>query len=178
MDPIPRSELVGTAGLVAAAVAALLLSGQRGPKAAAVEQRHRATVTFVAAVVLQGVHVVEEYSTHFYERYPAILGLAPWPSSFFLAFNAIVLGIWVSAAFGLRTGCRPAFFAAWFLALAAMGNGVAHPLLSLRAGGYAPGLVTSPLVGIAGICLWIRLRAITEPRANSWIRGSRYRGGA
>ena len=36
---------------------------------------------------------------------------------------------------------------AGFLAIGMVLNGIVHPLLSVRAGGYFPGLVTSPLVG-------------------------------
>ena len=38
----------------------------------------------------------------------------------------------------------------WFLAIASALNGIAHPVLSMMGGGYFPGLLTSPLVGILG----------------------------
>ncbi|MCP5090226.1 MAG: hypothetical protein GY949_04810, partial [Gammaproteobacteria bacterium] len=56
-----------------------------------------------------------------------------------------------------------AYFAAWFLAIAGMLNGVAHPLLAIAAGGYFPGLITSPFIGAAGVWLWLGLRKATRP---------------
>lgn len=81
--------------------------------------------------------------------------------SFFVAFNVTWLVIWAVSVRVLRTGHRGAFFAAWFLAIAGMINGVAHPLLALAAGGYFPGLVSSPFVAAACLLLWLRLRAAT-----------------
>ena len=62
---------------------------------------------------------------------------------------------------GVGAGRRLAFFAAWFLALAGLLNGVAHPAFAVGVGGYFPGLVTSPFIGAAGIWLWLRLRQTT-----------------
>jgi protein-S-isoprenylcysteine O-methyltransferase Ste14 len=115
-------------------------------------------------LLIQVLHVAEEYSTRFYVRFPSELGLAPWSSDFFLIFNLCWLGIWVWAAFGLRAGHTLALFPVWFFAIAAMVNGVAHPLLAARAGGYFPGLLTSPLLGVIGVWLCVRLAAITESR--------------
>jgi hypothetical protein len=50
----------------------------------------------------------------------------------------------------------------WFLALAMMMNGIAHPLVAVWTGGYFSGLVTSPFVGVAGLWLWRRLVAATS----------------
>ena len=41
-----------------------------------------------------------------------------------------------------------AALAAWFLAIAGMFNGIAHPLLALASGGYFPGLVSSPFIAV------------------------------
>jgi hypothetical protein len=60
---------------------------------------------------------------------------------------------------------RIAFFAAWFLAIAGALNGIGHPLMAVAAGGYFPGLVSSPFVGLACIWLWIRLREATRSSA-------------
>src|SRR5580704_5983036 len=70
---------------------------------------------------------------------------------------------WTAAVLGLRAGHRSAFFPAWFLAIASIANGIAHPLLAVRVGGYFPGLLTAPLVGIAGGFLWACLMAMTHP---------------
>jgi hypothetical protein len=113
------------------------------------------------AAVVQAAHFVEETSTGLDRRLPAVFGLAAIPSPVFVGFNLAWLAIWAASVPGLRAGRRAALFAAWFLAVAGMGNAVAHPLLALATGGYFPGLVTSPLIGAAGVHLAQRLRAAT-----------------
>ncbi len=58
--------------------------------------------------------------------------------------------------------CHLAFFPVWFFAIAAIVNGVAHPLPAVAARGYFPGLITSPVVGVVGVLLWLRLVAVTR----------------
>ncbi|MBW2416397.1 MAG: HXXEE domain-containing protein [Deltaproteobacteria bacterium] len=114
------------------------------------------------AVGIQGVHFAEETATGFHERLGALLGLPGIPLLVFVVFNLIWLCIWVASIPGVRSARPAAFFAAWFLAIAGMLNGVAHPLLAIAAGGYFPGLVSSPLIGGASVWLWLRLRGATQ----------------
>lgn len=93
-----------------------------------------------------------------------MFGQSPWSPSFFIVFNVCWLAIWILAAVGLHSGYRAAFFPVWFFAIAAVVNGIAHPFLALRAGGYFPGLLTSPLLAIVGVWLWLRLVALTSTR--------------
>jgi hypothetical protein len=58
-----------------------------------------------------------------------------------------------------------AVFAAWFLAIAGMFNGIAHPLLAIAERGYFPGVVSSPFICVASVWLWLRLRKATRPRS-------------
>jgi hypothetical protein len=160
-----RSELAGTSGLGAAAVAALLLTLLRDPANSDRPARERAVGLFLIGLALQCLHFAEEFATRFHERFPSLLGLRPWSPEFFVAFNLVWLVVWALSAFGLRAGYRPAFFPVWFFAIAAVANGIAHPLLTVAARGYFPGLVTSPLLGVAGIALWARLWALTRPPA-------------
>lgn len=162
MNESLRSELVGTSGLALAAAAALVLTILRAPAPSQSDARRRTAALFVAGLMIYALHFLEEYATRFYERFPPVLGLSPWPAGFFIVFNLSWLLVWVLAAPGLRAGYRVAYFPVWFFAIAMMGNGVAHPLLSVYARGYFPGLITSPLAGIVGFWLWSRLRAITE----------------
>lgn len=165
-----RSELVGTAALTVAGIAALLLTMFRVPVDARADDRRRTTMLFVAGVSLQALHFAEEYATRFFERFPPVLGEPPWSPSFFIIFNVFWLAIWILAAFGLQAGYRAAFFPVWFFAIAAIVNGIAHPLLALRAGGYFPGLLTSPLLAIVGVWLWLRLVTVTSPRVGDVSR--------
>ena len=50
----------------------------------------------------------------------------------------------------------------WFFAIAAIANGIGHPVLAVVARGYFPGLITSPIVGVLGVLLWLRLQGLTR----------------
>jgi hypothetical protein len=118
----------------------------------------------LAAIILQAGHFVEESMTGFPRRFPQVIGLAPWPARFFFWFNLFWLATWVVSCWGLLARRRAALFPLWFLAIACVANGVAHPALALRTGEYFPGLFTSPVVGIAGVLLLKRLIAVTDHR--------------
>jgi hypothetical protein len=156
-----RSVLVGTAGLSVAAAVAAWLTVSRAAVAGGSRRTRAAISLAVAAIVCQAAHFGEELATGFHLRFPAWLGLAPWPPAFFVSFNLIWLAVWAVSCPALASGWRAAAFPIWFLAIAGVVNGVAHPLLSLAVRGYFPGLVTSPLVGIAGLLLFRTMRAAT-----------------
>jgi hypothetical protein len=147
-----------------AALAALLLVLNRWSPPGCSAERRAASWGLALAVGMQCVHFAEEAATGFHERLGALLGMPGMPFSWFVLFNLTWLGLWVASVPGLRSSRAPAFFAAWFLAIAGMLNGVAHPLLAFAAGGYFPGLVSSPFVGAASAWLWLRLRRATRPR--------------
>jgi hypothetical protein len=159
-----RSILVGTAGLTMAALAAAALTVGRGTVTAG-DAHVRAAARLAAIVVLaQAAHFVEELGTGFHRRFPAQLGLVEWSTGFFVWFNVAWLVAWALAARGLIERRRLALFPLWFLGIAGVANGIAHPALSLRTGGYFPGLVTSPLVGVGGAILLRRLVLLTAER--------------
>lgn len=147
-------------GLVA--IAAVRFTQSRSSPANAAAERIAASAFLGIATAIQCAHFVEEWVTGFHVRFPALLGLDPMPLSFFVPFNLAWIAIWIVSIPFLRIGRKAAFFAAWFLACAGVLNGVAHPLLALASGGYFPGLVTSPLIGIAGVILWRRLQTATS----------------
>ncbi len=153
LSVIPSIVVLGLAALVA-----LLLALSRPSPPEREMERHAAAQALALAVGVQGVHFAEETATGFHERLPALFGLPGIPLSVFVAFNLVWLGIWAASVPGLRSARTAAFFAAWFLAIAGMLNGIAHPLLAVAAGGYFPGLVTSPFIGGASFWLWLRLR--------------------
>ncbi len=141
-----------------AALAALLLAVRRPSPPEKLTERQAAAHVLALAVGIQCVHFAEETATGFHERFPALFGLPGMSLSVFVVFNLAWLGIWAASIIGLRSALTAAFFAAWFLAIAGMLNGIAHPLLAVAAGGYFPGLVTSPFIGGASVWLWLRLR--------------------
>ena len=155
------SVLVGTSGLTAAAIAALYVTLTRQSPPESKAARHKAARALGLAVVVQTVHFVEEAVTGFHERFPELLALSAWPLSYFVIFNVTWLAIWAASISGLRSGWRVAFFASWFLAIAGIMNGVAHPVFAIAARGYFPGLISSPLICVAGALLWVRLRRAT-----------------
>lgn len=160
MSEVLRSILLGTIGLDVALAAALYVGVRRGGLRCSARELRSLVVLGSVAVALQAVHFGEEMATGFYERFPALLGLAAWPPGFFAGFNVVWLAIWILATAGL--GRWPlARLPIWFLAIASVANGIVHPLFSLRVGGYFPGLVTSPFVGVCGLVLLGRLTRFT-----------------
>lgn len=147
-----------------AAVAAIFLAQNRPSPPENTARRLAASRALALALVVQGIHFAEEALTGFPERLGALLGIPAMPMPFFLVFNLVWLGIWVVSVPGIRSSRTGAFFAAWFLAIAGMFNAIAHPLLAIAANAYFPGLVSSPFIGAAGACLWLRLREATPVR--------------
>lgn len=156
MGFLPSIIILGLLALFAWRLAvsrAVTVADERARKAAA--------VMLLAATLVQAVHFAEETMTGFHSAFPAMLGLPPISFPVFIAFNLVWLILWFASVPGVFAGHKFAMFAGWFLAVAGMLNGVAHPLLAAVAGGYFPGLVTSPLIGIAGLLLWQRLHRAT-----------------
>jgi len=153
-----QSMLTGTIGLQIAFLAALGLGLSR-------PRLHSGRPLVVASLVtlaMQALHFTEEYSTGFATAFPMRLGLAPWSDTFFIVFNVGWIALW---AFAIATADRLPRAAAvllWFLAIAAIVNGVAHPLLAVAAKGYFPGLWTAPVLGLAGLWLAKNLRRATH----------------
>lgn len=140
------------------ALAAALIAWNRPSPAANTAQRHAAARALTIAVAIQVLHFGEETAGAFHERFPALFGLPPMPLSLFLIFNIAWIGFWIASVPRIRSNRRLAFFAAWFLGIAGILNGIAHPLMALYSGGYFPGLVTSPFIAVAAYFLCRRLR--------------------
>ena len=160
-----QSLLPSIVVLGSAALAAIVLSRIRPSPAENKSARAAAAYALAVATVIQAIHFSEEALTGFPQRLSELLGLPAMPMSFFLTFNLAWLAIWIASVPGLRSGQTLAFFSAWFLAIAGVINAIAHPLLAVTAGGYFPGLVTSPIIGVVAVMLWRRLREATEHAA-------------
>lgn len=154
---LPSVVILGIVALAAAFLARSRLSLEENAVG-----REAAAYSLIGTVAFQSLHFAEEAATGFHERFPALFGQAAMPLSIFVAFNVAWIVIWVASIPGLRSNRAIAFFAAWFLAIAGMLNGIAHPLMAVVAGGYFPGLITSPFIGLASVWLWRRLCAATN----------------
>lgn len=147
-------------GLVA--IVAMRLAQQRSSPIEAAGARNAASKVLGIAIAAQSAHFAEEWLTGFHVRFPALFGLGPVPLSLFATFNLVWITIWIVSIPFLRLGRRLAFFAARFMAIAGTLNGVAHPTMAIAYGGYFPGLITSPVIGLAGVILWQRLQNATS----------------
>lgn len=127
-------------------------------------ERAAASKMLAIATAIQVVHFIEEWATGFRIQFPALFGFEAIPESVFVGFNLTWIMLWIASIPLLRAARQPAFFTAWFLALAGVLNGVAHPVMAIRTGGYFPGLISSPLIGLAGLFLWRRLLGATLGR--------------
>ena len=116
----------------------------------------------LVGIAFQCLHFTEEFITRLYERLPQLLGMQVWSKEFFVAFNLSWIFIWILSTVGIRNNFRGAFIPVWFFAIMMIANGIIHPLLALAVGGYFPGLITSPIVGILGILILDRLLKITK----------------
>jgi len=161
------SVTLGTLGLDVALLIALWLTLSRAPTRGAGARLERVRRVAAAAVALQLVHFLEEWHSGFHVRFPQLVGLAPWSSEFFVAFNAAWLVVWAACAALLRAERPALLLPLWFLAVASLANGVAHPLLAAAVRGYFPGLWSSLAVGAAGVFLLRALAAATAPRRSA-----------
>jgi hypothetical protein len=156
------SLIPSIAALGLAAFAAVHLTRRYPSPIERTMERATASRALALATAIQGGHFAEEWATGFHVRFPALFGLEPMPLPLFVAFNLTWIAIWIASVPLLRSARKFAFFAAWFLAIAGMLNGVAHPLMAAASGGYFPGLISSPFIGLASVYLWRRLHGATS----------------
>jgi hypothetical protein len=156
---LPTAVFLGLAALAAARLAVT-----RASPPGWTDRRRKAARVLAVAVCAQGAHFLEETFTEFHVRFPQLFGAPPMSRSFFLAFNLAWLAIWVAFIPAVRSGRRVGFLTAWFLAIAGTLNGIGHPVFAVAAGSYFPGLLTSPIIGAAGLWLGFELRRATVPR--------------
>ena len=159
--PMP-SEVVGLIFLsIVLAVAVLMAIHGRASNPAPA----RIIPLGLLALALQTLHFTEELMTGFHLRFPALLRLDEWSPAFFVSFNLAWIALWVMALGALGRGSRglPAMIVLWFLGLAAIVNGVVHPLLSLATASYFPGTASAFPLGAAGVLLIRRLAGATKP---------------
>lgn len=130
----------------------------------------RLQLTFLALVAMQAVHSFEEYRGRLYEVFaPArmVSGLVSndLERGFVIAnLTLVAFGFWCFL-WPIRRDWRVAVLLAWIWVGIELINGIGHPLWSLRAGGYTPGVATAPVLFVLALYLASQLRAanLTTP---------------
>jgi hypothetical protein len=122
----------------------------------------RTRLIFLALVMTQAAHSVEEYVFRLYEVFPLTRFMSGLVSdnlaAGFAVLNvAIVLfGLWCYAA-RVRRGAESARAWVWPWVVVEFCNGVVHIVLAAARRGYFPGLVTAPLLLALSSLLAIRM---------------------
>jgi hypothetical protein len=123
----------------------------------------RSRAAFGLLILAQAAHSVEEYAYRLFDvfapaRFVSGLFSSNTALGFAVANMAIVLfGVWCYLA-RVRSSHPSARGYAWFWTYLEFANGIGHLLLSVRGGGYFPGVGTAPLLLAASSYLGARLR--------------------
>ncbi len=122
--------------------------------------------TFLALIITQAAHALEEYLGHLYDVFPParfVSGLISQDRERgFIIFNAalVIFGLWCFLG-PLRRASPSAEPLAWLWVGIELINGLGHPLWSLRESRYTPGVATAPVLLVLALYLAHQLR----PRA-------------
>jgi len=148
----PAQRLSFVPVMVVALACYLLTSYREMPKV------ERVLPIYLAALAIQFLHFAEEYIYGFHQRIAEIMsGMPPFDTDAFVAFNMIAYCLFLLAGLGMYKGVKFPMILVWFFAIVVLGNAVWHLLLTLRVGGYFPGLYTSFPGWIVGPILLKRL---------------------
>lgn len=139
--------------MIAAYALYLLTSYRRMPDPA------RVLPLYLAALGIQCLHLLEEFVTKFYARFPVeIYHSAPFRPEEFIASQMIMFGLLVTGALAIYRGWKiPMVFVWFFVVMLQFVNAVQHPVYAVMTGGYFPGLFTSIPGWILGPMLFRRL---------------------
>jgi hypothetical protein len=118
----------------------------------------RVLPVYLIALAIQFLHFTEEYVSGFQSRVSEIMaGMPPFDVKVFVAFNMIAYCLFLLAGLGMFKGMKFPMIVVWFFSICVIGNAIWHFLLTLRVGGYFPGLYTSFPGWILGPMLLKRL---------------------
>ena len=118
--------------------------------------RPRTRAAFLALVMTQGAHSLEEFFFGLYEVFSpaasasrlvsdnAALGFAILNSLFF------AFGVWCYVC-RVRPDRPSALYWMWPWVLVSLGNGVVHPTMAAVRGGYFPGVATAPFLFVLAV---------------------------
>jgi hypothetical protein len=123
----------------------------------------RIKATFGALVLAQAAHSIEEYVGRLWESFPPARFLSGLISADrelgFLIMNIalVAFGIWCFL-WPVRRNWPSATALMWFWIVIETINGIAHPIWTLRQGGYTPGVLTAPILLVLALSLAFQLR--------------------
>jgi len=156
------SSLIPTmTALAAPAAAAVILTAVRPRLPPHVRESRRLLLVVGLTICAQALHFAEELLTELYVAFPTTFGFPAAEQSVFVWANITALVVWVAALIAVRQGIVIALLPLWFLGFAGLLNLFLHPYLAFRTGGYYPGVVTAPLVGVLGIMTIRELTRVT-----------------
>ena len=131
----------------------------------------RDRAVFLALIVAQAAHSLEEYLFGLYEVFaPARFAsnLVSTNSALgFAALNLLIVafGVWCYV-YRVRPDRPSARYWVWPWVLVSLGNGIAHSTLAVVRGGYFPGVVTAPL--LFALAAFIGLTLVRSSRSSRW----------
>jgi len=119
--------------------------------------------TFVALILVQAAHSIEEYLGRLWETHPLARFVAGLVSTDhergFVILNVLLVAFGAWCYFWpVRGRWAIAISLAWLWAVIEVINGIGHPLWSLMERGYTPGLGTAPVLLVLAIYLASQLR--------------------
>jgi hypothetical protein len=119
---------------------------------------------FLALVIAQSAHSIEEYTFRLYDTFPPARMLSGLVSDDrargFLAINVVLVAFGFWCVLGpVRRRAPSAAGLMWTWVGIELVNGIGHPLWSIAQGGYTPGVATAPLLLVLAIALARRLAA-------------------
>ncbi len=123
----------------------------------------RSRALFLALVVVQAAHSLEEFVFALWEVWPLariVSGLvsAHLPTGFAVINSAFVVFGLACYLGPVSRGWPSARSFAWIWVAVELVNGIFHPLLAVQVGGYFPGVATAPLLLVLGATLALGLR--------------------
>jgi hypothetical protein len=126
----------------------------------------KARIAFLALVIAQAAHSIEEYSFRLYDVFaPArfVSGLISTNlRTGFIAFNLgfVAFGFWCYAV-PVQEGLSIAIPFLWFWIVLEILNGIGHPLISILERSYIPGTITAP--GLLIIAVYLSIQIARRP---------------
>lgn len=122
----------------------------------------RSATTFLALVVVQAAHSVEEYLGQLWDVFPPayfVTGLISADRRLgFIIFNValVAFGVWCFF-WPVRRHWPSAHVVFGFWIVIELINGIGHPLWSIEERAYTPGVITAPMLLILALALlWQR----------------------